>query len=293
MAKQKRTIGPNDPTEFDQYFAEAEAANNLPPGLIKALAYQESRFNPNAHNEKSGAHGITQWMSKSAEGWNVDRYDPKSSIDGTGRYLRSLIDRFGGRVDLALAAYNGGEGNIERWLKDGTWITNDEHIRPKENIEYPEKIFGHMGIKYTSSSSPMLGKNYTRFAQGKNATPIMPDGSTLTSSNSSNLDLTDYFLQSQKPNLSGTYQFKDIDPSLIPQTMQEQPEIDPETATTSTFYNPLDFNNTNRFSLAYQPQAQQQAFSFVPESPLFQGAETAQPGTNMTARFKPNALTLF
>ena len=176
MAKQKRTISPNDPTEFDQYFAEAEAANNLPPGLIKALAYQESRFNPNAHNPKSGAYGITQWISKSAEGWNVDRYDPKSSIEGTGRYLRSLIDRFGGRVDLALAAYNGGEGNIERWLKDGTWITNDEHIRPKENIEYPEKVFGHMGIKYTSPSSPMLGKNYTRFAKGENATPIMPNG---------------------------------------------------------------------------------------------------------------------
>lgn len=174
----KRKINPQDPTEFDQLFADAEQRNNLPPGLIKALAYQESRFNPNAHNKKSGAHGITQWMAKSAKGWKVNRYDPKSSIDGTGRYLRSLIDRFGGRVDLALAGYNGGEGNVERWLKDGTWITNDAHIRPKENIEYPEKIFGHMGIRYKSSSSPMLGRSFKRFAKGENATAIMPDGAS-------------------------------------------------------------------------------------------------------------------
>lgn len=172
----KNQIRLQDLNQYDDLFQKAEKENGLPSGLIKALAWQESRLNPNAHNKKSGAHGITQWMAKSAQGWKVNRYDVASSIDGTGRYLRSLIDRFGGRVDLALAGYNGGEGNIERWLKDGTWITNKKHIRPKENIEYPEKIFGHMGIKYTSSSSPMLGKSYTRFAQGKNATPIMPNG---------------------------------------------------------------------------------------------------------------------
>ena len=164
-----------DLNQYDDLFQKAEEENGLPSGLIKALAWQESRLNPNAHNKKSGAHGITQWMAKSAKGWKVNRYDVASSIDGTGRYLRSLIDRFGGRVDLALAGYNGGEGNIERWLKDGTWITNDAHVRPKENIEYPEKVFGHMGINYKSPGSPKLGKGYTRFAKGKNATPIMPN----------------------------------------------------------------------------------------------------------------------
>ena len=266
--------------EWEKEFTATEKREHLPPGLLRAVALSESGWDDKAESP-AGAYGLMQFMPDTAKDFNVDRTSAISSIKGAGHYLRQLIDRYGGDVGLALSAYNGGPGNVDRWLKTGHWNWNRKenrwNARPKENKDYAHIILGTMGYDYSNDiASPMLGaKQFVPNAKGKNAPYIMPDGSTSTSSDSSNLNFTDYFLQSQKPNLSGTYQFRDIDPSLIPQTMQEQPEINPETVTASTFYNPLDFNNINRFSLAYQPQTQQQAFSFVPESPLFQGAETA------------------
>lgn len=175
MAIQKRTISPSDPTEFDPIFRDVEKLYNLQPGLLKALAFQESKFNPNALNKKSGAYGITQWMPDSAAYWGVNRSDPASSIEGTGRYMRHLIDMFNGDVGLALAAYNGGEGNVKQWVKKGSWRTSDNHLRPKENIEYPEKIFGHMGLSYKSPASPK-DASYKLFKNGSNASLRLPNG---------------------------------------------------------------------------------------------------------------------
>ena len=175
MAKQKRTLGPSDPTEFDPIFRDVEKLYNLQPGLLKALAYQESKFNPEAMNDASGAYGLMQWMPKSAAYWNVNRSDPASSIEGAGRYMRHLIDMFNGDVGLALAAYNGGEGNVKQWVKTGVWKSSDDHLRPKENIEYPEKVFSHMGLSYKSPSSPK-NSSYKTFRNGSDVSLLMPNG---------------------------------------------------------------------------------------------------------------------
>jgi len=93
------------------YAAEAHYA--LPPGLLDALVWTESRYNPFAIS-KAGAVGLGQLMPGTARDMGVtNRYDPQSNIFGAARYLRQMIDKFG-LVHLALAAYNAGPRAVER-----------------------------------------------------------------------------------------------------------------------------------------------------------------------------------
>lgn len=93
------------------YAAEAQFA--LPPGLLDALVWTESRYNPFAIS-KAGAVGLGQLMPGTARDLRVtNRYDPQANIVGAARYLRQMIDKFG-MVHLALAAYNAGPRAVER-----------------------------------------------------------------------------------------------------------------------------------------------------------------------------------
>lgn len=93
------------------YAAEAHFA--LPPGLLDALVWTESRYNPFAIS-KAGAVGLGQLMPGTARDMGVtNRYDPQANIFGAARYLRQMIDRFR-MVHLALAAYNAGPRAVER-----------------------------------------------------------------------------------------------------------------------------------------------------------------------------------
>ena len=92
---------------------EAELRYRLPSGLLQALIWTESRFNPMAISP-AGAAGLAQLMPGTARYLGVvNRHDPRASIDGGARYLREMLDKFGA-IHLALAAYNAGPGAVER-----------------------------------------------------------------------------------------------------------------------------------------------------------------------------------
>lgn len=91
----------------------AERQYALPPGLLDALIWTESRYNPFALS-KAGAVGLGQLMSGTARQVGVrNRYDPLSNVAGAALYLRTLLDQFG-MVHLAVAAYNAGPKAVTR-----------------------------------------------------------------------------------------------------------------------------------------------------------------------------------
>lgn len=89
----------------------AERKHALPFGLLDALIWQESRYNPMAVSP-AGAGGLTQLMPGTASVLGVkNRFDPSANIDGGARYLKQMLDKFGG-IHLALAAYNAGPNAV-------------------------------------------------------------------------------------------------------------------------------------------------------------------------------------
>ena len=93
------------------YTAETKYAR--PVGLLDALVWTESRYDPLAVS-RAGAAGLGQLMPRTAHELGViNRFDPLENLSGAAKYLRQMLDRFG-VVHLALAAYNAGPGAVER-----------------------------------------------------------------------------------------------------------------------------------------------------------------------------------
>ncbi|MFN0120766.1 MAG: lytic transglycosylase domain-containing protein [Blastocatellia bacterium] len=92
------------------------ARHGVDPRMLWVIAYLESRFRPQAVSPK-GARGMMQMMPATAARFGArDPHDPPDSIGAAARYVRFLADRFGGRNDLILAAYNAGELTVEAYL---------------------------------------------------------------------------------------------------------------------------------------------------------------------------------
>jgi soluble lytic murein transglycosylase-like protein len=88
-------------------------AHGVDPMLVRALIQVESNYRPTARSRK-GAMGLMQLMPSTARQYNVrNPYDPKANVSAGVKHLKALIDRWG--VELALAAYNAGEGAVEKF----------------------------------------------------------------------------------------------------------------------------------------------------------------------------------
>src|SRR6185503_19723659 len=91
---------------LEPYFLDSAKRYGIDPRLLRVLCYLESRFQLTAISPK-GARGPMQFMPETAARYGLSNpHDPQAAIDAAARYLRDLLNQFGGRVDLALAAYN-------------------------------------------------------------------------------------------------------------------------------------------------------------------------------------------
>ncbi|OYV28794.1 MAG: hypothetical protein B7Z82_01855, partial [Halothiobacillus sp. 20-54-6] len=85
------------------------------PTLVRAVMHAESAFNPNAVSS-AGAGGLMQLMPQTAARFGVaDRFNPSENIAGGVAYLAFLLDLFNGNQQLAVAAYNAGEGAVQKY----------------------------------------------------------------------------------------------------------------------------------------------------------------------------------
>jgi soluble lytic murein transglycosylase-like protein len=93
---------------------EAAERHHIDPALVRAVIETESGWNATAKSRK-GARGLMQLIPTTAVRFGVnDAFSPQQNVDAGVRYLKTLLQRYNGNLDLALAAYNAGEGAVDR-----------------------------------------------------------------------------------------------------------------------------------------------------------------------------------
>ena len=128
--------------DFDNIASQFEESRGLPQGTLRAVAYQESRGNSNALSPV-GAKGAFQFMDETAKKYNVDVTNPWDSMRGAADYLGDNMKRYG-KIEAALADYNGGPNQANALLKTGKpfaketqgYVTN---IMSKINPDAPDE----------------------------------------------------------------------------------------------------------------------------------------------------------
>lgn len=93
---------------------EAAERHQVDPALVRAVIETESNWNSSAISRK-GAVGLMQLMPTTAQRFGASEYyNPQQNVDAGVKYLKTLLERYDGNLDLALAAYNAGEGAVDR-----------------------------------------------------------------------------------------------------------------------------------------------------------------------------------
>jgi soluble lytic murein transglycosylase-like protein len=106
------TAAPN--VQLDKIVNDAAARHQVDPALVKAVINTESGWNTDALSRK-GAMGLMQLIPGPAQRFGVgDPYDPAQNIEGGTTYLKTLLDRYNGDLSKSLAAYNAGEGAVDK-----------------------------------------------------------------------------------------------------------------------------------------------------------------------------------
>ena len=123
--------------DYNDLIGTTEQQYGIPTGMLGRLIHQESRGNPSARSPK-GALGIAQFMPATAAEMGVDPLDPTQAIPGAGRYLSTLVQKYGGNYNRALMAYNWGQGNVDQWLARG----GNPALLPAETRDYANVIGG-------------------------------------------------------------------------------------------------------------------------------------------------------
>jgi soluble lytic murein transglycosylase-like protein len=158
-------LGGGSPSQYDAQITAAATKYAIDPALLKGLIRQESNFNAAARSS-AGAQGLTQLMPGTAAGLGVtDATDPAQAIDGGAKYLKQQLDRFGGDVTKALAAYNAGPGAV---AKHGG-------VPPyAETQNYVQKVLGYAAEYGSATPAAAAASAVPTSAVPVTTTPVSP-----------------------------------------------------------------------------------------------------------------------
>ena len=122
-------------SKYNELIIGAARLHDVDAALVSAVIKAESDYNPRIVSHK-GARGLMQLMPATAKRFGVtNSFDPAENIYGGTKYLRWLLNKFDGNADLAVAAYNAGEGNV--WKYNG--------VPPfRETVNYINRIAKHI-----------------------------------------------------------------------------------------------------------------------------------------------------
>jgi soluble lytic murein transglycosylase-like protein len=153
--------------QIDGYLIDAGTRNGIDPLLLYSIMHQESSFKSHAISPK-GARGLMQLMPGTAMRFGVTNiFDPRQNIEGGARYVRFLLERFDGDVNLTLAGYNAGEGAVEKY----GW-----HIPPyAETQEYVRRISRRYSLLRDPNAAlyaPRVSTAQLAKIQGKQPVPL-------------------------------------------------------------------------------------------------------------------------
>jgi soluble lytic murein transglycosylase len=137
------------PLRYAEYVRVHAHEHGLDPSLVAAVIYQESKFRSDAKSS-SGAIGLMQITPATAEGIAIrthgsafhtnDLYNPEINIRYGAWYLKNLFEKYGSE-QLVLAAYNAGQGNVDRWRRDGVAIQFPETQAYVARVQHLKTIY--------------------------------------------------------------------------------------------------------------------------------------------------------
>ncbi len=152
------------PESMDSIFEEAAREYGVPLTLLKAVAKAESNFNAGAVSS-AGAQGVMQLMPATARSLGVENpFDARSNIMGGAKYIAEKLNQYDGDIELALAAYNAGSGNVAKY----------GGVPPfSETRNYIKRIKEYMGSDLTAGQTVQTQTYEEESAGGANVSGAM------------------------------------------------------------------------------------------------------------------------
>ena len=129
---------------------EAADRHRVDPALVRAVIETESNWNPKAWSHK-GAGGLMQLIPTTAQRYGAsDVFDPQQNVDAGVKHLKWLLERYNGNLDLALAAYNAGEGAVDRVHGVPAYRETRDYVQKVQNA-YFRPGSGRLADAYVNS----------------------------------------------------------------------------------------------------------------------------------------------